>query len=375
MKLAHLKGFDAERFLDQYWQRQPCLIEAWLKPRPQPLGELLRLAETHDLPTRLVSGRQERADWMLTHGPLDAGDLPDGADWTLLVQEMDKISPAVADILAHFRFLPDWMIDDVMISQAADGGSVGAHVDAYDVFLVQAEGQRQWELAARYDQQLDERFEMALLANWASEVSIRVNPGDVLYLPAGVAHHGVAVGPCQTWSVGLRTPSGPEMLFYLAESLVESGGQRERLKPARPGPLQPALVNPATVTEARKLLKDCLSLDDQALGGVMARMLTSWRLWHDELALDHSEPALRHLAAGHPLSLSSSTRLALLGQGESQQLFVNGESINCPSELAAELASSRRLSPAWHDQPGAIEQLVEVGAIATPPGPHVVASR
>ena len=376
MKLDTLEGFDAARFLDQYWQHKPCLIRGWLEPRPQTLAEMLSLAETHDLPSRLVSGNQESANWELIHGPLESDDLPEvGYDWTVLVQEMDKVSPDVSKILEQFRFLPDWMVDDVMISQAADGGSVGAHVDAYDVFLVQAEGQRRWQLATSYDNQLDDRFEMALLAHWKPQVEVLVNPGDVLYLPAGIAHHGVAVGTCQTWSVGLRTPSGPEMLFYLAESLVESGGQAERLKCKRPDLAQPALIDPGTLDQARTLLQGCLSLDDQGLGEILGQMLTSWRLWHGQPSLEDTEQALRHLAAGHALNLASNARLAMLDQGQGRRLFVNGEAIECPTGLAIELAASRKLSPAWHEQAEAIDHLIELGAIARLPRPRIVASR
>src|SRR5690606_24082984 len=56
--------------------------------------------------------------------------------------------PDVAALLEHFRFLPRWRIDDIMISFAATGGSVGAHVDHYDVFLLQAHGHRRWMIDA-----------------------------------------------------------------------------------------------------------------------------------------------------------------------------------------------------------------------------------
>jgi 50S ribosomal protein L16 3-hydroxylase len=376
MKLDRLAGFEVDRFLDQYWQRQPCLIHGWLEPNSQSLADMLALADHHDLPSRLVSGRQDSANWTLTHGPLELDDLPDSdRDWTVLVQEMDKVCPDVAEILEQFRFLPDWMIDDVMISQAADGGSVGAHVDAYDVFLVQAEGQRCWQLATRYDQRLDERFEMALLTNWKAEIEVLVSPGDVLYLPAGIAHHGIARGPCQTWSVGLRTPSGPEMLFYLAEFLVGNDSRAPRLQPARPDRTQPAAIDPNTLARARGLIADCLSLDDQALAEMMARMLTSWRLWHGAPGLDDRDQAMRHLAAGHQLALASNARLAVLNQGKNRRLFINGESIECPPELAEELATSRTLRPAWHEHPDAVDQLIELGAIASLPRPRIVASR
>lgn len=371
--LDRVEGFDAERFLADYWRQRPCLIRGWLKPQAQPLAPMLKLADELELPSRLVTGNQQAANWSLDHGPILAEDLPESErDWTVLVQEMDKASPEVAELLEAFRFLPDWMLDDIMISQAADGGSVGAHVDAYDVFLVQAAGQRRWQLAADYDPRLDERFELALLAEWRPQIELLAEPGDVLYLPAGIAHHGVAVGECQTWSVGLRTPSGPETLFFLAEALMAENRKTRRLNVAHPNPKQPSLIDAATVDDLRQLLNECLALDDRKLGEIAARMLSSWRLWHGSGNLEDIDQARRHLAAGLPLKLAPTTRLALTRSDTGLYLYVNGEAIDCPSELGQALAASRTLDSSWLEHDDALEQLVDLGAIAALMKPRIV---
>jgi 50S ribosomal protein L16 3-hydroxylase len=359
-----LDAFDVDQFLAEYWQRRPCLIRGWLKPAPQSLNALVALATERDLPTRLVTGTQAGADWTLMHGPIERANLPRWErNWTLLVQEMDKACPAVASILKHLRFLPDWMIDDVMISQAADGGSVGAHVDAYDVFLVQAAGQRCWQLAANFDPQLDERFEMALLANWQPETELIAEAGDALYLPAGIAHHGVARGHCQTWSIGLRTPSGPELLFFLAEALSERNMPRLAIKQIDRN--HPALVNQALVGQTRQLLENCLKLEDQELAAITARFLSSWRLWRNENEDEPAEPddILKLLASGQSVALQASTRLALVSEDDQTVLYLNGERIDCPSALAQSLAAMRRIDPEWQHHPEAVEQLVDLGAL------------
>jgi len=362
--VARLDPFDLDVFLSEYWQQQPCLIGNWLRPDPLSLDQLLGLADAHALPSRLVTGNQAAENWTLTHGPLDeAPDAP--CDWTILVQEVDKASREVADILKHFDFLPDWMIDDVMISQAVDGGSVGAHVDAYDVFLVQAAGRRRWQLAEHFDDQTDERFELALLKHWQPEVELMVETGEVLYLPPGIAHHGIADGDCQTWSVGMRTPSGPELMFYLAERQAESSENARRLGLRRPDRDLPSRIHAEALDNIRRLLGECLQLNDRQLADLAGRFLTSWRTWPMDEAPATLDQIMKLLADGQPLALSPATRLGVTEDGDETVLYVNGERIGCPSAMAGQLARTRTLTPDWLDHPNAIEQLLEADAIAS----------
>ncbi len=366
MKLVErLDPFEPGRFLGEFWQRRPCLIGDWLTPEPFSLGELLETAGRDGLPSRLITGQQERADWTLQHGPLDEDDLPgNGQDWTVLVQEMDKASRAAEIILDAFRqFLPDWMLDDIMISHAMPGGSVGAHVDAYDVFLIQAAGTRRWQLAEEFDPAPDRRFEMALLKNWQPQTELLVAPGELLYLPPGIAHHGVATDECQTWSVGLRTPTGPEMMFFLAESLAMRADAGGRLKVVHPDSQTPSRISPALARQARDLMKAALELDDNDLQSLLAQFLTRWRLWPREAMAGDQRSIADQLQKERTVRLDSAARLALFGSGDNTSLVINGEEIDCPATLAQELARTRILSTVWLDYPDALEQLMESGAI------------
>jgi 50S ribosomal protein L16 3-hydroxylase len=365
--VERLEPFDPDVFLRDYWRQRPCLIRSWLSPGSLSLGELIDLAAEHDLPSRLVGGRQDRADWTLRHGPLSRADLPGrDRDWTVLVQEVDKVSAAVGNVLDNFRFLPDWVLDDIMISHAVDGGSVGAHVDAYDVFLVQAFGQRHWQLAERFDGRSDERFELALLRHWQSEFELTAEPGDALYLPAGIAHHGRAIGTCQTWSVGVRTPSGPELLFRVAEHLAGTPAGDARLEVAGTHPGHPALVSPKVLDHARDLMRRCVELDDDELSELLGQFLSGWRLWPQDPADIEVDELVGRLEAGEELKLSDGARLALSAGTDGLRLHVNGEPVNCPSELAENIAASRRVDARWSKHPTALEQLLELGALRPP---------
>jgi 50S ribosomal protein L16 3-hydroxylase len=171
--------------------------------------------------------------WILRNGPFAESDfatLPK-THWTLLVQDVDKWDADVAALLQPFDFLPSWRIDDVMISYAEDGGSVGAHVDQYDVFLLQGLGRRRWQISI--DPEAPKTFrddtELRLLREFAPTHEWVLEPGDMLYLPPGVPHHGVALGACMTYSIGMRAPSQAELLVDFAETLAESVPETSRL--------------------------------------------------------------------------------------------------------------------------------------------------
>ena len=175
--------------------------------------------------SRIVAHDRARDAWLLRHGPFDEAMFPDMPhhDWTLLVQDVDKWDADVAALLDAFDFLPRWRIDDIMVSFAAPGGSVGAHVDQYDVFLLQALGHRRWQIDAS-DEPVRPDFrndvELKLLREFHPTHEWLLRPGDMLYLPPGVPHHGVAEDACLTFSVGMRAPSAAELLGDFVDTLA-----------------------------------------------------------------------------------------------------------------------------------------------------------
>lgn len=274
-----------DRFLAEYWQRKPLLIRGGLPAYRAPLSpeDLAGLAMEEDSLARLVQYRRRADRWSVRHGPFveaDFAGLP-ARDWTLLVQDVDRWDPEVAALLQHFRFLPRWRLDDVMVSYAVAGGSVGAHVDQYDVFLVQGLGRRHWMWDASTAPDLSFRPEvpLKLLTRFEPTDEAVLEPGDILYLPPGVPHHGVALDPCLTLSVGLRAPSVAELwqarIGDWAESLDES------LRYADPG-LQAAErdgeLDAAAVERLAALLQAHGPPTDHAsLRRWFGRMLSTWR--------------------------------------------------------------------------------------------------
>lgn len=229
-----LQNFDSDDFVKHYWQKSPCLIKNAFIDLVSPISpeELAGLSCEEEVHSRLVLEKGGESPWQLRYGPFKESDftsLPD-THYSLLVSECEKWIPEFSELLEAFRFVPKWRIDDVMISYAPHGGSVGPHVDEYDVFLLQIHGQRNWQ----YDNQRMDNpallpdLDLAILQSFNPDQNIVLEPGDMLYLPPGVAHHGVAVDACMTCSIGFRAPSATEMLesFTLELDNNELGNKR-----------------------------------------------------------------------------------------------------------------------------------------------------
>jgi 50S ribosomal protein L16 3-hydroxylase len=274
-----LGDMSAAQFLAEYWQKQPLLVRGALLDWSSPVepDELAGLALEEEVESRLVL-EHGASPWEVRHGPFTEdtfAQLPE-TDWTLLVQGLDLWVPEVAALLDHFDFLPRWRLDDVMASYAVPGGSVGPHFDQYDVFLLQVEGQRRWQIGATCDDTtaLLEGPDLKILENFSAQDEWVLEPGDMLYLPPLVSHWGVAETECVTFSVGFRSPSVADMLADLTVQLLEAGRGGIYTDP----PLDPSMagleIDAAFVAQARKQLLALID-DEQLIGDWFARSMTT----------------------------------------------------------------------------------------------------
>jgi 50S ribosomal protein L16 3-hydroxylase len=241
----------AARFLRGYWQKRPLLVRAAFPDFEDPLSirEVLALARSRDAESRIV--RRSGRHWALQHGPFSSATLGrrPARDWTVLVQDTNHFSPRADALLARFAFIPRARLDDLMVSFAVPGGSVGPHVDSYDVFLIQGAGRRRWQISRQEDLDFVPGLDLKVLSNFDPQEEWVLEAGDMLYLPPGVAHHGIAETECLTWSVGFRAPSDGELatafLDHLAEGLSLDGRYGDPgLAPTRhPGEIPPRLLS------------------------------------------------------------------------------------------------------------------------------------
>ena len=341
---APLGKLGTQQFLEHYWQKQPCLIRQAIE-NFKPLldgDDLAGLACEEMAESRLIKGTYETRDWTVTNGPLSEQDFSELSDknWTLLVQDVEKHYAPLQALMQQFSFIPQWRLDDLMISFAATGGSVGPHVDQYDVFLLQAEGTRRWQIAQNYEPALLEDCPLNVLNQFMPEQEWILEPGDMLYLPPNVAHHGIALDPGMTWSIGSRAPSAADLLQSLGEWLAYSENEGGRysdpdLKPAA----RAGEINVKALRELRGLMLS--GIDESAnIDNYLAAFLSRFRLAHDPLPppkMIQPEKLLKGLQNGVSLFRNPWTRLTWVENTACARLYAAGQPYDCSTWLAESL--------------------------------------
>ena len=221
-----INNINIEKFLAENWQQKPFIIRGAFPEYQSPITaeELAGLSCENDVESRIVSEHHASPKWRLEYGPFKESrfsQLPE-THWTLLVQGINKLLPDFEDLLRQFDFIPSWRIDDVMASYAVVDGSVGPHIDQYDVFLLQASGQRKWMISEQLftEEELEADLPLKIIKDFKSESEWVLDPGDMLYLPPNVAHYGVALDNCITFSIGFRAPSHAELLTSYIDDYV-----------------------------------------------------------------------------------------------------------------------------------------------------------
>jgi 50S ribosomal protein L16 3-hydroxylase len=339
-----LGGLTPARFLRDYWQKQPLLVRAAWPDWRDPLSpeELAGLACEAGVESRLVLA-QAGDPWTVRHGPFQEADflgLPD-SHWTLLVQDVDKQAPDhYADLLEPFRFIPDWRIDDLMVSYATAQGSVGPHTDDYDVFLLQGLGRRRWQLSHQADPaDTVPDSELRLLRRFTAEQEWVLEPGDLLYLPPRLAHYGVALEPCLTYSVGFRAPSHRELLSGFLDFLLEHIVPDLRYgDPDLEVQGNPGLISAAALTRIGQLVRLYLGDDPALLASGFGRFITEPKAAF--AAQPEAEPLdlaglLAHLDQGGTLERNPGSRFAYLEQDGATLLFIDGQEFLLGPDIAA----------------------------------------
>jgi 50S ribosomal protein L16 3-hydroxylase len=349
--LRHLGALPVAEFMRTTWQRRPRLIRDALDAGALPIdaSTLFALAQRADVESRLVSAFDGR--WSLRHGPLSPRQLPPCArpGWTVLVQGVDLVLPAAAALRDRFRFICDARLDDVMVSYASDGGGVGPHVDSYDVFLLQLRGRRRWRISRQRDLALRPGLPLKILARFQPTQEWVLEPGDMLYLPPGVAHDGSADGAdCITASIGFRAPRHRELLDPWLDAQAESAQRLKALdalliESARRPATRPAQLPADLIDRAYAQLSALPPRRDhaaQALLAVLSEPKPAVTFTPRSRPLTPARFAQR--VARHGLHLDPRTRLLY----SERRIGINGDVISCNAadmNLLKQLANARLL--------------------------------
>ena len=338
--LSHLGDLSVTEFLSDYWQKKPVCIRNGVAFQEALIAvdELAGLALEPEVESRLIENKGDVKDWQVIHGPLVEADFNKERDfpWTLLVQGVDCFVPQVHDFLAKFRFVPSWRLDDIMISYATQGAGVGAHFDRYDVFLIQGEGQRQWQIgqACSENSALMAHDQLCLLQNFDVHQEFILNPGDILYIPPLIAHKGMAMSDaCVTYSVGFRSPSYGDVLASFADERSTDISADLRLK-------DQGFASKSGEISAMDIAALMQFMQAQITPENVAQWFGKHSTEAKYPALDMSEEAMDQaeleaiIKDGYGvLRVSEGVRLAYTWQGDGGlTLFVQGEALPCPPD-------------------------------------------
>lgn len=350
--LTLLGDLTPEEFLKSYWQQKPLLIRGAIPDFVSPLDpdELAGLACEPGVEARLVEENGPDGPWQVSHGPFDDATferLPQG-HWSLLVQAVDHYVPDVSALMKSFSFLPNWRLDDIMVSYAPPGGSVGPHVDQYDVFLLQGRGHRRWQLGGKQadDAPILQGIDLKILATFEIEPDSdwTLAPGDMLYLPPGWAHHGVSqTDDCMTYSIGFRAPSADEAITSFADYLGEQLPGSTRYSDAGMAPAEATgELDDAALERMRHFILS--TLDQPAeLAQWFGRVMTQPKYMDQVIPLEEpmsEEDLVAQLHAGEPLFHTPGSRVAWRTEQGATTLFVDGDGLPCDPALARRIADS-----------------------------------
>jgi len=352
--LQLLGNLTPETFLADYWQKKPLLIRGAIPDFFSPIDpdELAGLACEPEVESRLILEKDGPSPWTLEHGPFKEqrfAELPE-THWTLLVQEGNKYVPELAGLMEQFSFIPSWRVDDVMVSFAPDQGTVGPHIDQYDVFLLQGLGTRRWQVS---EEPVDDSnripdLDLSILREFVSTDEWVLEPGDMLYLPPGIAHYGVALEDCITLSIGFRAPSYADIISGYTDDIASQLSNDQRYT----DPDLHLQRHPGEITaEALGRIYDIIqntANDKLAINSWFGRYITESKsgepITEPDERLDTEEFFALFRKYGQ-LIRSENTRLAFIDQNDACLLFIDGQQFPLAKELsfAAPLLCDRRV--------------------------------
>ncbi len=325
-KLPLLGNITAAQFLSEYWQKKPLLIRQAIPAFTPPLlpKDLFLLAASEEVESRLVS--QIDGQWQMQNGPFDDDSRPalTQDNWTMLVQGINLHDDQADSLLRQFSFIDYARLDDLMVSFATNGGGVGPHFDSYDVFLLQAHGQRRWRISAQKNLDLEEGLPLKILRKFKSEEEFVLEPGDMLYLPPHYAHEGVAIGECMTYSIGFRSPSfqelGENFLQFMTDSIDLPGmySDPDLLVAKHPAEISKQMVH-RIADELNKV-----RFDEEDIVAFLGQYLSEPKpqVYFDPPEKALSAPRFAQAAKKRGVRLSRKTQMLYSGS----TVFVNGES-------------------------------------------------
>lgn len=333
-------NLDTNAFLTDYWQKKPLLIKNAFPNFEEIISpdELAGLACEEEVSSRVVVTKEN--DWQICQGPFEDYDKFGNSHWQLLVQALNHWHPDSAHFIDAFRFIPDWRFDDLMASFATPHGGVGAHIDNYDVFIIQGEGQRHWTVGEKgqYAPKNNDPT-TPLIEGFEPIIDVVLEKGDMLYIPPGFPHQGQTLTTAMSYSIGFRAPSQQELFSALADGLIDSNTGLKRFTSSS----EPAIANQVSVSHQQDMMKLITELAStpgnyQAMLGAM--------LSQNRFELDLCEPdepytaemLMEDIEQGAELNRIGGLKLLQLENDSVDRVFINGEAFEHSANIATDIA-------------------------------------
>lgn len=333
-------NLDIAQFLSEYWQKKPLLIKKAFPQFEDPISadELAGLACEEEISSRIVVTNDN--DWEVVQGPFEDYDSYGETHWQLLVQAVNHWYPDSQPLVEALRFLPDWRFDDLMASFATPSGGVGPHVDNYDVFIIQGEGERRWTVGDNTPQQRrGGNPNSPLVEDFTPIIDVVLEKGDMLYIPPGYPHCGETLTVAMSYSIGFRAPSQQELVSEVADYLLDNNLGQQRFT-SQTEPSSAGIVSQDHQVGIMSLLSQ-LSQDPNSYQIVLGKLLSQNRF---ELDLCEGEEAYSMedlqdaFAQGAGVSRIGGLKVLRLENDATPRLFINGDAHELPQTPADVIA-------------------------------------
>ena len=337
MYQLNLTEFTKEEFLRDYWQKKPVVIRKGFVDFEDPISadEIAGLACEEAVQSRLV--HKEGKNWLAAFGPFENYDHLGDENWSLVVQALDNWSEEAAQMIEPFRFIPHWRLDDLMVSFATPGGSVGPHIDWYDVFICQGSGSRHWRVGDTGDyKEFAAHAALLHVEPFDAIIDVELQPGDILYIPPGFPHEGITLETSLSFSVGFRTNSSQNLVSAFADHLIDNNAATDLIK----DPTREMTQNSAAIdTKDFALIKEHMLKafdNDNMLRKFVGSFLTEAK---HELALEPEENGLTdsdivNVIKSHSLMRLGGLRAFYFTETVNEGVcYINGEEVCFPYDI------------------------------------------
>ncbi|GLX81813.1 cupin domain-containing protein [Thalassotalea eurytherma] len=360
-----------ETFLKEYWQKKPLLIKGGFKNFIDPLTpeELAGFSMEEEIESRIIAKGEDHM-WSVEHGPFESFDDYGDKDWTLLVQATNNWSSETHDLLKPFRFMPNWRLDDVMVSFSTPNGGVGPHLDRYDVFIIQGQGKRHWRVGLPDDslETLVPHEDLKQVSDFEAIIDVITESGDILYIPPNHPHDGIAVDNALNYSIGFQAPSSQELISTFADLMIDRDiGNSRYGDPKRKPTDKPEELTHSDIVSLQNFMVEAIKdrkLFNNFIGGYLTHNHHTLEIIEPEEQLSHQ--AFESLVASGDIIIKPVLGIKALYNCDNASLFVNGNKFvlggDCV-DLAKKIAQGHPLTA--FDLESSLDSLNNVNLLTT----------